>query len=192
MVADASRDARHLLRFAEQSGWCLGLDEMDGSSKAVVLVCRKARHRARTQTQQTQERKARMSSEVTLLGSPSSLAQEFARRVTTLLQTPVLKAPPRRRSRRLPSSASLCRISRLAAKCHLHAANSTLQTQKVLLLKWDPATPKQQPATQVLNAFRQAFQEPLDSSKRQALQMLFKVDLKNVDPTIDGLLEDAC
>ena len=81
------------------------------------------------------------------------------------MQTPILKGLPRRRSRRRPSSASLCRSSRLAVKSHLRAVNATLQARKVLPSKWDPTTPEQQPDTQVLNAFQQALQVPLDSSK---------------------------
>jgi hypothetical protein len=126
--------------------------------------------------------------EVTLPGSPSALAWEFASCVTAPLKTLVLKALPRCRSRRSPSSASLHYSSRLAAKCHSRAANATLRAQKVLSSKWDPATLKQQSDLQAWSAFQQAFQEPLDSSKRQTLQPLFKVDLTNVE----GMLEDAC
>jgi len=154
VVADASRDARHLLRFAEQSGWCLGLDEMDGSSKTVVLVVSQGVAPGTDSDSagpRMDAQDVRASSEVVLPGSPSALT-----RVTALLQTPVLKAPPRRRSCRSPPSASRHRSGRLAAKSHLRAANATLQAQKVLLWKWDPATPKQHLAPQALNAFHRS------------------------------------
>jgi hypothetical protein len=39
-----------------------------------------------------------------------------------------------------------------------------------------------------MGSVQEAFQEPLDSSKRQALWALFKVDLREVE----GVLEDPC
>ena len=127
-----------------RSSSCLGLDEMDGSSKTVVLVVSQGVAPGTDSDSagpRTEAQDVKASSEVALPGSPSALTREFARRVTAPLQTPVLKAPPRRRSCRSPPSASLHRSGRLAAKSHLRAANATLQAQKVLLLKWDPATP---------------------------------------------------
>ncbi|KAG0520167.1 hypothetical protein BDA96_08G050000 [Sorghum bicolor] len=135
-----------------RSSSCLGLDEMDGSSKTVVLVVSQGvapGMDSDSAAPRTDAQDVRASSEV----SPSALGREFARRVTEPLQTSVLKAAPRRRSCRSPPLASLHRSGRLAAKSHLRAANATLQAQKVLSSKWDPATPKQQLAPQALNAF---------------------------------------
>ncbi|XP_066359193.1 uncharacterized protein [Miscanthus floridulus] len=142
-----------------RSSSCLGLDEMDGSSKTVVLVVSQGVAPGTDSDSagpRMDSQDVRASSEVVLPGSPSALTREFARRVTAPLQTPVLKAPPRRRSCRSPPSASLHRSGRLAAKSHLRAANATLQAQKVLLWKWDPATPKQHLAPQALNAFHRS------------------------------------
>jgi hypothetical protein len=74
-----------------------------------------------------------------LLVLPSTLAREFARRVSTPLKIPILKAPPRRRTRRSPSSVTIRRSTRLAAKCASRAPNAALQAQKVLVSKWEPS-----------------------------------------------------
>jgi hypothetical protein len=70
--------------------------------------------------------------------SPLALAREFAWRVSALLKTPILKVPPRRRTRRSPSSVTVRRSTHLAAKCAARAPNATLQAQKVLVSKWEP------------------------------------------------------
>jgi hypothetical protein len=70
--------------------------------------------------------------------SPSAIAREFARRISASWKTPILKAPPRRRTRRSPSSVTICRSTRLAEKCASRAPNATLQAQKVLMSKWEP------------------------------------------------------
>jgi hypothetical protein len=49
--------------------------------------------------------------------SPSALAREFARRMSAPLKTPILKTPPRRQTRRSPSSVTIRRSTRLATKC---------------------------------------------------------------------------
>jgi hypothetical protein len=67
--------------------------------------------------------------------SPSALAREFARHVSAPLKTPILEAPPQRRTRRSPSSVTIRRSTRLAAKCAARAPNATLQAQKVLVSK---------------------------------------------------------
>jgi hypothetical protein len=67
--------------------------------------------------------------------SPLALAWEFARRVSAPLKTRILKAPPRRRTRRSPSLVSIRRSMRLAAKCASRAPNTTLQAQKVLCVQ---------------------------------------------------------
>ena len=64
-----------------------------------------------------------------------ALAREFARRISAPLKTPILKAPPRRRTRRSPLSVTIRRSTRLAAKCASRAPNATLQAQKVLVSK---------------------------------------------------------
>jgi hypothetical protein len=70
---------------------------------------------------------------------PSALAREFARRVSAPLKTPILKAPPRCRTHRSPSSITIHRSTHLAAKCASRAPNATLQAQKVLVSKWEPS-----------------------------------------------------
>jgi hypothetical protein len=74
-----------------------------------------------------------------LLVSPLALAKEFTRRVSAPLKTPTLKAPPRRRTCRSPSSVTIRRSMCLAAKCASRAPNATLQAQKVLVSKWEPS-----------------------------------------------------
>jgi hypothetical protein len=67
--------------------------------------------------------------------SPSALAREFARCVSTPLNTSILKAPPRHRTRRSPSSVTIHRSTRLATKCASRALNATLQAQKVVCVQ---------------------------------------------------------
>jgi hypothetical protein len=64
-----------------------------------------------------------------------------------------------------------------------------LQPQKVLTAKWNPTRqPQQKASAQVIAAFKQIFQEPLDSAKRAALCELMKFDLAG----IDCMFEEAC
>jgi hypothetical protein len=108
--------------------------------------------------------------------SPSALAREFVRCVSAPLKTPILKAPPRCRTRRSPSSVTIHRSTRLAAKCASRAPNATLQAQKVLMSKWEP-TASQPSDNQVVADFQRSFQGPLDSSKRAALRTHMKFDV---------------
>jgi len=122
-----------------------------------------------------------------LLDSPSALAWEFARRVSAPLKTPILKAPPRRRTRRSPSSVTIRRSTRLVAKCASWAPNATLQAQKVLVSKWEPSA-SQPSDSQVVADFQQTFQGPLDAAKRAALRALMKFYVVG----FECLFEEAC
>ena len=117
--------------------------------------------------------------------SPSVLAREFARRVSAPLKTPILKAPPRRRTRRSPSSVTIRRSTCLAAKCGSQAPNATLQAQKVLVSKWEPSV-SQPSDSQVVADFQQTFQGPLDSAKRATLRALMKFDVAGVRVYVRG------
>jgi hypothetical protein len=107
--------------------------------------------------------------------SPSALTREFARRVSAPLKTSILKAPPRRRTRRSPSLVTIRRSMLLAAKCASRARNATLQAQKVVVSKWKPTTSRPSD-NQVVVDFRRLFQGPLDSAKRDALRALMMFD----------------
>ena len=88
--------------------------------------------------------------------SPSTLATDFARRVSAPLKTSILKAPPRRQIHHSPSSVTIHRSMRLVAKCASRAPNSTLQALKVLVPKWEPFA-SQPSDSQVLVEFQQTF-----------------------------------
>ena len=119
--------------------------------------------------------------------SPSALVREFARRVSAPLKTPILKTPPRRRTRRSPSSITIRRSTRLVAKCASRAPNATLQAQKVLVSKWEP-TASQPSDNQVVVDFQRSFQGPLDSAKRAAFRALMKFDVAG----FECMFEEAC
>ena len=108
--------------------------------------------------------------------SPSALVREFARCVSATLKTPILKAPPRRRTHRSSSSVTIRRSTRLAAKCASRAPNATLQALKVIVSKWEH-TASQPSNNQVVAGFQWSFQGPLDSAKRDALSALMKYDV---------------
>ena len=91
-----------------------------------------------------------------LPASPSSLAAEFAKRVSVPLKTPLIKAALRRRKRHSSPSASIRRSTRLAAKCSSRATNATLQAQKMLAAKWDlTSQPPQNASAQVMASFKE-------------------------------------
>ena len=69
------------------------------------------------------------------------------------------------------------------------APNAMLQAQKVLTTKWEAnVAPRQQSSKEAVEAFEEAFQDPLDSAKRKALRELMKFDLAEVE----CMFEEAC
>lgn len=114
--------------------------------------------------------------------TPTPLGVVLVNKLCLPLQTLVIRALPRTRRTRTPTSARTTQCSvRLAAKPH--EADSTKQAQKILLQKL--GTVVLPPVdSKVIKKFRATFSEPLSASKHEALQVLFNGDF---DPASLGL-----
>ena len=82
-------------------------------------------------------------------------------------------------------------LNHLAAKPRL--ANLTLQTQKVLVVKWGLANSTQPIDTAPIQKYESIFAEPLLESKHKAFKVLFQYDvfLDDFVSEVNGLLSET-
>jgi hypothetical protein len=92
------------------------------------------------------------------------------------LETPLIKSAPKCRYTRRDTSVVPRRSDRLAGMSPMRHPKPEIQAKRVTLNKWKPPSHSpqlQMPDESIALKFHQTFAEPLSSSKRVAMRVLF-------------------